>query len=99
MKRGRFNEEILDKCVLPNENLVSWRIIDNQVMFLHKKEKSFCKLNETSSFIWKRADGRTLIKKIIDLVSSEYDVDRDTAEKDALEFIKDLLKKKIFIAR
>lgn len=41
---------LLDKCVLPNKDIVSWRIIDKQVIFLHKNEKSFYELNEVARF-------------------------------------------------
>ena len=99
MKGADFNKEILNKRILPNENIVSWRVIDNQIIFFHKKERSFYELNKTGSFIWKKLNDKAQTKNIVDLISSNYDVDRDTAEKDTLEFIKDLLKKKIFIAR
>lgn len=99
MEKINFYKDILDKYVLPNESIVSWRIIDKQVIFLHKEERCFYELNETASFIWKKAAGKAPLKKIISLLSSNYDIDRQAAEVDTLAFIKELLNRKIFIVQ
>ena len=44
-------------------------------------------LNETGAFIWEQIDGQKTIDKIIDLVTQEYDIDRETASADVLEFV------------
>ncbi|MBU1922952.1 MAG: PqqD family protein [Candidatus Omnitrophica bacterium] len=90
---------LLDKCVLPNKDIVSWRIIDKQVIFLHKNEKSFYELNEVAGFIWQKAVSKNSIKKIIALLSQYYDIDRQVAERDTLACIEDLLNRKILVIR
>lgn len=94
-----FNKDILDKCILPNDDLVSWRIIDEQVIFLHKKDRTFYELNKTASFIWEKAADKIPVETIIGFLSSNYDIDRKTAEKDTLEWVEDLLGKEILIVR
>jgi len=97
MREMNCNKDILDKCVLPNSELISWRAIDGEVIFLHKKERVFYELNKTASFIWEKASSKTPIRKIINSLSANYDIDRDAAEKDTLEWMEDLLNRKIFI--
>lgn len=94
-----FKKDVLDRCVLPNSELISWRAIDGQVIFLHKKERSFYELNNTASFIWEKASGKVPIRKIISSLSSNYDIEIKTAEKDILEWVEGLLEKKILIVR
>ena len=91
-------EEIMGKCLVPNEKLISWREIDNEIVLLHKKEKAFYELNKTADFIWKRAIEKEKVKEIIEAMQKVYrKVNRDILKKDALDFIDDLFKKKIFI--
>lgn len=44
-------------------------------------------LNETASFIWNLIDGRTTFGDIVAAVSSEFDVEPETADADARQFI------------
>jgi methyltransferase-like protein len=44
-------------------------------------------LNETGAFIWEQIDGNRNIGDIIGLVIKEYDIDKETASRDVLEFV------------
>lgn len=44
-------------------------------------------LNQTAITIWGALDGSTPLTRVIDLVCSEYDVDRDTAAADTREIL------------
>lgn len=44
-------------------------------------------LNETGAFIWEHFDGERNVEDIIIALTEEYDIDRETAEKDVLSFI------------
>jgi hypothetical protein len=44
-------------------------------------------LNETGAYIWEQIDGEKTVAEIIDLVTQEYEVDKDTAGKDVFDFI------------
>jgi hypothetical protein len=44
-------------------------------------------LNETGAFIWEQIDGKRNIGEIIELVTQEYEIDRDSASADVLEFV------------
>ena len=42
-------------------------------------------MNELATFIWELADGQTPLGEIVDRICSEYDVDRETALRDAID--------------
>jgi len=44
-------------------------------------------LNETGAFIWEQIDGKKSVEEIIDAMTEEYEIDKDTATADVLEFI------------
>lgn len=43
-------------------------------------------LNETGAYIWEHVDGKRSVEEIIMLMTSEYDVDFETASEDVFEF-------------
>jgi hypothetical protein len=47
-------------------------------------------LNETGAYIWEQIDGKRTVGEIIDLVTQEYDIDKDTAGKDVFDFISNM---------
>jgi hypothetical protein len=44
-------------------------------------------LNETGAFIWEHIDGKRSLDEIIDLLTEEYAIDKETATTDLLSFI------------
>jgi len=51
-------------------------------------------LNETATFIWKLCDGKRSINQIIHEIMKEYNVSKEKAKKDVLDWIETLLKEK-----
>jgi hypothetical protein len=47
-------------------------------------------LNETGASIWEQIDGKRTVEEIIDLITQEYDIDKDTAGKDVFDFISNM---------
>jgi hypothetical protein len=47
-------------------------------------------LNDTGAFIWEQIDGKKTVGEIIDALTSEYDIDKETAIKDVLEFVSEM---------
>jgi hypothetical protein len=54
-------------------------------------------LNETGAFIWDQIDGRRTIEEITGLLTEEYEIDRESAEKDVFTFIENLNKYLILV--
>ena len=52
--------------------------------------KSVMTLNETGKFLWEKLTADTTKEALIDALLSEYDVDKETAERDVSAFIEKL---------
>jgi len=83
---------MLDKKVTRDEN-VAWRIIGDEGVLLSAEDSSVHSLDAVGTRIWELCDGEKTVSEIIDQVVSEFEVDRETAEKDVVEFIEELMQK------
>ena len=93
-------ELTLKEYVIPNNKLISWREIDNEIVFLHKEERAFYELNETANFIWKEAVRGQKIEEIIEAMQKKFlGINKEILRKDTLNFISNLLKKKIYLLK
>jgi len=97
LKRSEVMEELMNKRILVNQELVNWKLIDQEVVFLHSKEKVFYELNKTASYIWLAANGKNSVGEIMQGLSSKFPVEKEKAKKDAIEFITKALKNEIFL--
>ena len=83
---------MLDKKVTRDEN-VAWRIIGDEAVLLSAEDSSVHSLDAVGTRIWELCDGEKTVKEIIDQVVAEFEVDHETAEKDVVEFIEELMQK------
>lgn len=83
---------MLDKKVTRDEN-VAWRIIGDEAVLLSAEDSSVHSLDAVGTRIWELCDGEKTVNEIVDQVVSEFEVDRETAEKDVVEFIEELMQK------
>ena len=79
----------LDTIVLKNER-VPWRIIEGEAILVKVDSGEVIHLNEVAAEIWRIIDGKTKISEIVNHIQKDFDVDREQAEKDTLEFIQSL---------
>jgi len=79
----------LDTIILKNER-VPWRIIEGEAILVKVDSGEVIHLNEVAAEIWRTIDGKRKISEIVDHIQKDFDVDREEAEKDTLEFIKSL---------
>ena len=49
-------------------------------------------LNETGAFIWDQIDGKRSVEEIIGALTTEYDIDNETAAEDLFAFIDNMSK-------
>lgn len=47
-------------------------------------------LNETGAFIWEQIDGKKNTNSIIEELIAEFETDKETAEKDVMEFLEEM---------
>ena len=62
--------------------------IANNIADMH----SVFTLNETGSFIWEQINGLRSVEEIIAALTSQYNIDNETAEKDVFSFIENMRK-------
>jgi hypothetical protein len=48
-------------------------------------------LNETGSAIWELLDGTRTVEQVLEAITEEFDVERQTAQLDAVELMRELL--------
>lgn len=80
-----------DKPRRSPENAV--REIDGDVFIMNPDTSELHGLSEVGALIWGRIDGDYTVSDIVDLVVAEYEVERDVAEADAIEFLDELVAK------
>jgi hypothetical protein len=67
---------------------VAARMSGDETMIMSGADSSLFSLNATASALWQAADGVTPIDEIVEReIVSRFDIDRDTAMRDAIELI------------
>ncbi len=93
-------EEIIEKILVPNEEIISFKEIDGEIVFFHKEERNLYELNETANFIWKELIKGKKPKDVIRSMQKKFkEIKKEVLEKDVLDFIKKLIDKKIFLVK
>jgi len=91
-REGKFRLP-LDILLNRNKEELAYRIIDGQAVVIHLKKSTFNILNAVATRIWELADGRTILREIMEKVYQEFNVDWLTLNRDCLIFLRDLLEK------
>jgi rRNA processing protein Krr1/Pno1 len=79
----------LDSIISKNAR-VPWRIIEGEAILVKVDSGEVIHLNEVAAEIWRIIDGKRKISEIVDHIQKDFDVDKEQAEKDTLEFIQSL---------
>ena len=88
---------MLDEYPNKNNEKTAYRTIDGEAVVVNLKDSTFHTLNPVATFIWEKADGRIKTKQLIEKMCQEFEVDKDTAEKDCLEFLGELISKGLVV--
>ena len=81
--------------VLRKDDSFCERELGQETIFLSPEGNRIHALDEVGTFIWKQFDGATALSDVIERLCDEYDVGRDQAEKDLLEFVGELAEHKL----
>ncbi len=86
--------EDLKKRYKKNENFV-FRKIDNETILVPIKDNVgdmgfIFNLNEVGAFVWEHLDGKNQLIDIKNMISKEFEVSSEEAEKDLCEFVSEL---------
>jgi hypothetical protein len=67
----------------------AYRIIDGEAVIVDVTTSMLYSLNSLATLIWEMSDGKTTMKDIVNRIEEEYNVERNVAENDCLEFVDD----------
>ena len=77
---------------------IAARMMGAETMVMSALDSTFFSLNEVASVIWEAADGTTPLSRIVsERVCRDFEVDADSATRDALEFVEELAKHGILL--
>lgn len=66
------------------------RLVDGQAVVVLPEESVVKVLNPVGSRVWELADGTRTVREIAQTIYQEYDVDREQAEKEVVEFVAEM---------
>ena len=76
---------------------IPWRIIEEEALLVDVQRGEVVHLNEVGAEIWKvineKKDEKTSVEKLIEHICSQFEIDENTAEKDVLDFVNELVEK------
>jgi hypothetical protein len=93
----------LDTVYFPLEDLVV-KEVHGELLIIPLKagkvdlENEFFKISETGKAMWDKLEDRKTLKEICQELKSEYDAPLELIEKDMLELVEELLKRRILVA-
>ena len=76
----------------------AWREVEGSVVIISPEDSVLHELNETASFIWKRATGEHSVPQIAAQLAAEFEVDAATAEHDTAELLEQFTNKRLLAA-
>jgi hypothetical protein len=74
---------------------ISVRKIEGEIFIFDRKNTIIHTFNKTGAFLWEMAQNSSTAEAMVDALMEKYDVTREIAEKDVLEFFADLQKNRL----
>ncbi len=83
---------MLTACPRISENMAS-RMIDHEAVIVTPQEGLVRMLNDVGSCVWPLIDGKHTINDISEIITQEFDVSLDQAQRDVVIFFEELQEK------
>ncbi len=64
--------------------------VGNELLVLDRETNRLHHLNPTASWIYRRCDGRSSVENLVDALTEQFAVERDTVERDLLQTLAQL---------
>jgi len=76
---------------IAKSSAIASRLLGGEMMIMSAIDSTFFTLNPVATVVWQAADGRTSLSDIVTChICTEFDVDPDTAYRDAQHFVEEL---------
>jgi len=77
----------LNEVLRLKDDEIVWRLVDNEIVILHRGDWQYLTVNETGAILWNRLlDGANRADLVSSLIG-QYDVDEETAAGDVDTFL------------
>lgn len=70
---------------------VRYRVVDREAVVVRQSELEVLTLNEVGTRVLELLDGNRTLKEVLDRLEGEFDVGRQTLERDVVVFLKSLV--------
>jgi hypothetical protein len=74
------------------------RLVDGEAVIILPEEGVVRMLNQVGSRIWDLADGTRPVRDIAETIYGEFDVEREQARKEVVEFIQEMVEGELLVA-
>jgi len=83
-------ENVANCLISRNEKNVIWAKLKETIIIIALKEtdEKVFKLNQTAAYMWEHCDGKKNVEELVNELCEQFSVDKATALKDTVEFIK-----------
>jgi hypothetical protein len=85
--------------VISKNTKVPWRMIEGEAVLVKVDSGEVVHLNEVAAEIWRIIDGKKTISEIADHIHDHFEVNKEQAKKDTLEFIQSILDKNLVMRK
>lgn len=82
--------------VMLNDRMVS-ALIDGEMVMMDMDSGSYFGLNSVGTYIWELLKEKRKIEEIADAVVRTFDVEKETSDKELVEFLEKLLEENLLI--
>jgi Coenzyme PQQ synthesis protein D (PqqD) len=86
---------MIDVVPVPHKD-VAYTIIDGSAILVAPRDSELYWLNSVASRIWELADGKNTVGMIAERICREYEVDTETALRDAGGMVQSFAEKRLF---
>ena len=88
----------MKECYVARSRSVAARQLGEEMVIMSAADSTLFNLNEVATLIWKAADGKTPLMRIVEeRICAEFDVEKGEALQDAEQFVKELAERGILI--
>jgi hypothetical protein len=89
----------MSEIYVARSRAIAARVIGGEMMIMSASDSTFFTLNEVATVIWQNADGQTPLSQIVrERICPAFEVDPETAARDARDFVQALEKHGILIS-
>jgi len=89
--------KLTEQTIIRRNNDILASDIDGEKVMMSIQQGEYFGLGKTGSFIWDHIEQPISIKKLVELITEKYEVNKEQCLQDILPFLNDLAEKKLIV--